>query len=244
MHEREIPVGGGDRFREAIEAWDARLDDAEALRAATLLEALARDARADADAWAWCARAYYYLADYHPSERGRRRLFETGAKHGKKALALAPEHVGALFWSACCLGSAAEALGPLRRASHAPEVAGYLKKILELEPGYYYLGLARFVGQALIRQPGIVTKLISVAMPSIGPASVQQMLRTSIAQHPPLVLNYQTLGQLAWIERRDRATVREMREAVEKLDLDAEPLLAPENHRDRPRALRILDELR
>ena len=54
------------------------------------------------------------------------------------------------------------------------------------------------------------------------------------------MLTYQTLGQLTNAIVGDVETPREMLEALEDVDLDAAEELAPENHRDLPRARKIL----
>jgi hypothetical protein len=239
---REIAVGDDAAWAEALAAWDDRLEDASARTAAQLFEKIARERRRDADAWAWCARANYYLGDY-ASERQAGRYFELGTELGRKAIELDGGHIGALFWTSCCLGSYAESLGLLRRATAAPELLRSMGRVWERQPTYFHRGIARFVGQAFVRQGGLVTKILSMSMPEIGPKRVLEELRTSIAEGPPLVLTHQTLAQLAWHENRDRETVAAIRAVIERLDLDSEPSLAPENHRDHERALAILTGL-
>ncbi len=241
--EREIPVGHDARWREAIDCWDRRLDSDAAQRAVEAFEEIARAEASDPNALAWCARSRFYLGDYEPDEATRRAHFEAAMKFGRQGVARDRDHIPALFWTAVCAASYAELIGVVRRIAHVPEIADCLKRVWDREPGYYQRGCVRLIGQALVRQPGLVRKALAVALPSAGPDLVMRELRLSIVEDAPLVLTHQTLAQVAWATRKDRATVRKAIQAIEQLDPNATPGFAPENHWDRPRALEILRAL-
>jgi hypothetical protein len=240
--ERELPVGDDTNWREALELWDDRLKDASAKRAAQLFTKIARNSKDDAAAWGWVARANYYLGDY-ASSRDAAKFFQKGTELGRNGIEIDGDQIGTLFWTSCCLGAYAETLNFVRRATMGPELLRHLGKVWEKQPTYYHRGVARFLGQAFVRQSGLVTKVLSVAMPDVGPELVLKELRAGAKSDPPFVLTYQTLAQLAWHEERDGKTVQEMREAIDSIDLDENPYLAPENHRDQARALEIVKKL-
>jgi hypothetical protein len=142
-----------------------------------------------------------------------------------------------------CAGSLADGAGTLRRAALVPEILDLLRGVWERDRDYYYGGPARFAGQALVRQPGLVRRLLGAALPDLAPPEVERALTRSIEKDPPFVLTHQTRAQLGWCTRRDRRLVEESIRAIEALDLDADPALAPENRRDQPRALELLRAL-
>ena len=241
--EREIAVPGGAGWAEALVAWDRRLDPAAATRASELFEALALDAPGEPDAWAWCARARFYLGDHEPDAGWRRAHFERGTTLGRRGVDRDTGHSGALFWTSVCEASWVDEVGLLRGATSMPGIMTRMKHLWQREPLYYHRGAARLLGQALVRQPTLVGRFLPLFLPHIGPGDVIRELRQTIAEGPPIVLAYQTLGEVMYAIRGDRTTAREMLAAIEMLDVDADPNLAPENRRDRPRAIRILEAI-
>ena len=210
-----------------------------ARRAARAFEDLAAADSDDAAAFAWCARAWYYVADYADDSRERIRLFERGAKRGRRAVELSDEP-GALFWTAACNGGHADLQGTLKRAALAPELLKLLARLRDLDPDYYHGALYRYLGQALVRQPGLAQRLIGVAFPEFAAEALMDRLRESIENDPPFVLTYQTLGQLAFAADGDRDTAAEMLACIDELDLQADANLAAENHHDAERAQDLL----
>lgn len=134
-------------------------------------------------------------------------------------------------------------VGVLRGAMYVPGIIGRMKRLWEREPTYYYRGAARLLGQALVRQPRLVQRFLPLVMPEVSSDDAIRELRQTIAEGPPVVTAYQTLGQVMHALRGDRATAREMLEAVEGLDLGTHPALLPENTRDRPRAVGLLSAI-
>lgn len=242
--QRSIPVEDDSQWEEALQAWDARGDLAEAERAADLFEELAELEHDSPHAWAWVARASYYTGDYQKRDRDRAKLYKRGWKAGRRALELDPDHIGGLFWTAVCLAADADLANMLSRATYVPELLRYMKQVWERDPTYLYRGPARLLGQAIVRQPGLVSKFLPVVIPQLGSDTALQQLRLAIEEGPPVVLNYQTLGQLSHALSKDRETPRQMLEALDSIDLDAAEDFAPENRRDLPRAREILRSLR
>jgi hypothetical protein len=239
---REIPTANDADWEEALRLWDARVDPAEGQDAAYAFEDIANSNAKSADAWAWCARAWYFVGDY-ASNRQRGEFFERGAQLGRRALKLESAHAGALFWTAACVGGYAETVGTLRRAAQAPEILRCLTSLRSIESDYYFGALYRFLGQALVRQPGLARQLLGRAFPELGAPSVIRELRKSIKDDPPFVLTHQTLGELSFADSGDRHVAGEMIECIEVMDLDASEQLAAENHLDRERALEKLREI-
>jgi hypothetical protein len=241
--EREIPVGSGPLWEQALSVWDQRLDPAQAQLAAQRFEGIAKREPKSPDAWAWCARSRYDLGDYEPDEGKRRGHFEEGMKLGRRGIDLDGKHVPALFWTSVCEASYVELIGMLRRATYLPEILGFMKQVWQIDPGYYHHGAARLLGQALVRQPGLVRRFLPLAMPEMGPDVVIREMRQAIADGPPIVLTHQTLAQVLHATKGDRAIVREQLKAIMSLDLDADSNFAPENRRDQPRAAKLLKAL-
>ncbi len=244
MIEREIAIGTGDAWDEALRAWDGRLAPAEAREAAKRFEALAKRDAKNPNAWAWCARSCYFLGDYESDDARRRSHFERGMKFGQRGLELEGRHPASLFWTSVCEASYIERMGMLRQATYMPEILGYMKRLWEDEPTYYSRGPTRLLGQALVRQPGLVRRFLPVVLPGVDTDTVIRDLRDTIAEDPPIVMVHQTLAQVLHATGGGRDIVREQIEAIEALDPDANPLFALENHLDRPRALDLLRKLR
>jgi hypothetical protein len=232
--QREIPIAHDLAWEEALRLWDARLDPGEGEDAAFAFEDVAHSAVDNPDAWAWCARAWYFVGDYARERQGE--VFERGAQMGRRALKLEPTHPGALFWTAACVGGFVETVGALRRATYAPEILRCLASLRSAEPDYYFGALYRFLGQALVRQPGLARQLLGRAFPELGAPSVMRQLRQSIKVDPPFVLTHQTLGELSFADSGDRHVAGEMLECIEAMDLDSSEQLTPENHLDLERA--------
>ena len=241
--EREIAVPKGAGWAEALAAWDRRLDPAAAAHASELFEVLAHDAPDEPDGWAWCARARFYLGDHEPDAGRRRAHFERGTTLGQRGIDRDAGHSGALFWTSVCEASWVDEVGLLRGVTSMPGILTRMKQLWLRDPLYYHRGAARLLGQALVRQPTLVGRFLPLFLPDIGPDVVIRELHQTIAEGPPIVLAYQTLGEVMYAVRGDRTTAREMRAAIEMLDVHTDPNLAPENRRDGPRAIRILEAI-
>ena len=240
--DREIGAGRGKLWTRALEAWDDRLDMAAARRAVEgFKEIAATDDRPEA--WAWCARAHFFVGDYQPHANERSRWHVAGYRLGRRGIALDVSHVAACFWTAVCLGSYIEHVNLLKAALYVPETVRCLTRVYNADMEYYHGGLARYLGQALVRQPVLTQKFLAIAMPDVTADIVIAGLRKAIDEAPPIVLNVQTLGEVAFHVHKDRDTVREMLALLRVLDLDADANLAPENHLDLPRAQQRLSAL-
>jgi hypothetical protein len=242
--ERELPVGTGPEWEEALEAFDDREDLACAECAVDIFEEIAGREGDGSPAFSWVARAAYYAGDYQARERDQRDFFERGWKAGRRAIEADPSLIGARFFTAVTLAAHADLVNIIKRASFVPEILEHMKIVWERDPGYFRRGAGRLLGQAVVRQPALVSKLLPLAIPGVGADTAIEQLRLAIEEGPPVVLTYQTLGQLTHAVTGDTRTPREMLEALSDLDLDAAEDLRPENHRDLPRAQKILAALR
>lgn len=241
--ERELPVGSGSEWDEALEAFDERADLDSAECAVDVFEEIAAREGRESHAYAWVARTAYYAGDYQLRARDQRDFFERGWKAGRRAIERGGAQIGARFWTAVTLAAHADLVNIVKRASFVPEILGHVKIVWESEPQYFRRGPARLLGQAIVRQPALVSKLLPLAIPGVGADTAIDELRLAIAEGPPVVFTYQTLGQLTHAVVGDTETPREMLEALTDLDLDAAEELRPENHRDLPRAREILAAL-
>jgi hypothetical protein len=237
---RELPVGSGSEWDEALEAFDDRedLDDAEC--SVDLFEEIAAREGASSHAFAWVARTAYYAGDYQLRARDQLRFFERGWKAGRRAIERDEAHIGARFWTAVTLAAHADLVNIVKRATFVPEILSHIKVVWDREPEYFRRGAARLLGQAIVRQPTLVSKLLPLAIPGVGADTAIDQLQIAIAEGPPVVFSYQTLGQLTHAVTGDTRTPRAMLDALDDIDLDAAADLRPENHRDLPRAREIL----
>lgn len=232
---RELPVGSGKHWAQALEAWDARRDLATAREAAELFQRLA-ETEDSAAARAWCARSYFFVGDYQPTPQETAHWHETGWRLARTAADRKDFPTGGAFWTGVCLASYVDTLSLLRAPLHIPEIVKLHKRVFDEDMEYHYGGLARFLGQALVRNPGLTKKFLALAMPGVGADVVIAGLWKAIELGPPMVYNFQTLGEVCFHVNKDRDTARDMLKRLEKIDLDADPNLAPENHLDLPRA--------
>lgn len=239
---RELPALAAADWARALQAWDARGDLDSAHTALTRFEDLARtDTTGTADAW--CARAVFFLGEYTRDAAARRTLYARGLEHGRRAVAHAPDAIGARFWCAACHARYLDTGSMLRVPLQAPEIIRNLRRVFDQDKEYYYGALARFLGVAYIRQPGLTDRFLAMTMPGIWPDTVLAGLRRAADEAPPFVTNYVILADVAFHARNDRHTAREMLDRLDTADLRTDPNLAPENHLDLDRGRKRLGEI-
>ena len=210
--QRELPIGSGADWHDALASFDARSDLEAAECALDLFEALAVAERGRPEALAWVARTAYYVGDHQQRSRDQCAFFERGWKAGKKALERDPAAIGARFFTAVNLASHADLVNIVRRATFVPEILQHMKIVWDAEPTYFRRGPARLLGQAIVRQPGLVSKFLPLVIPGVGADTAIFELRSAIAEGPPVVFTYQTLGQLdACRDRRPGDSARDAR---------------------------------
>jgi hypothetical protein len=222
-----------------MDAWDTRRDLRQAERAAGLFKALAKTEDSSA-AWAWCARSHFFVGDYQETTKQGARWHEEGWRLARTAAAREDFPIGGSFWTGVCLAAYIDTLSALRAPLYIPEIVTLHKRVYDEDMEYHYGALARFLGQALVRNPGLTKKFLALAMPGIGAQIVIDGLRRAVEEAPPVVLNFQTLGEVCFHVHKDRDTAGEMLRRLEKADLDEDPNVAPDNHLDLPRATQKL----
>jgi hypothetical protein len=86
----------------------------------------------------------------------KQRLFEEGARVGSKSVEKAPRCVPCLFWTAINRVLYANEVGAVKLLFAIPEIQGWARKVIELEPGYAQGGAHRLLGQIEQGVPGIL----------------------------------------------------------------------------------------
>lgn len=241
-HEREIPVGTGADWDRALAAWDNRRSIPAGRDAAGRFARIAENEDTP-DAWAWCARACFFVGDYQKDINERSRWHEKGWRSGRSGVSLDSNNVGANFWTAACLASYIETLSLLRAPLYVPEGVQCLKRVADLDLEYYFAALARFLGQCLVRRPTLTSTFLQLAVPHVTPDVILTRLRHAVDEEVAFVSNVQTLAELDYAINGETRTAEEMLERLDELDLDAVPILTPENHLDLPRAKAALRKI-
>jgi hypothetical protein len=168
-------------------AWVQRDDKAQLNIAIEKWEAAAKADPKNAEAMVWLARAYYFLVDGHLNNEepenletlrlelhqkavdwGERALllldpkFEASMRGGgefEKAIALIEKPaVPAAYWYCTNLSRFANAKGLSARLFYKDRVAAAMRRIKEIDPGYFYAGPDRYFGAFYSALPSIAGK--------------------------------------------------------------------------------------
>jgi len=123
-------------------------------------EALARYQQAlaageDAYSVYWrLARAEYWIGDHTPDKTEKKRIFEQGIYHGKKAVQINPDKADGHFWLGVCYGVYGEAKGVLKSLSLVKPIKEAMQCVLEIDPAYDQGGADRVLGRVYYELPG------------------------------------------------------------------------------------------
>jgi tetratricopeptide (TPR) repeat protein len=135
--------------------YTGRADLAKAKAAlAKLEEALA--AKEDAYAAYWrMSRVEYWIGDHTADGDAKKKIFQQGIEHAKKAIELGPGKVEGHFWLGVNYGVYGEAKGVLKSLSLVKPIKEEMRRVLEIDPAYDRGGADRILGRVYHEVPGI-----------------------------------------------------------------------------------------
>ncbi len=134
--------------------YDQRGDLAKAKEALTKYqEALAAGEDAYGANWR-LARVQYWIGDHTADKTAKKKIFQKGIEHAKKAVVLGPDKVEGHFWLGVCYGVYGEAKGVLKSLSLVKPIKEAMRRVLEIEPAYDRGGADRVLGRVFHEVPG------------------------------------------------------------------------------------------
>jgi tetratricopeptide (TPR) repeat protein len=101
------------------------------------------------------ARVEYWIGDHTADNNEKKRIFEMGIYHAKKAVALGPERVEGHYWLGVSYGSYGEAKGILKSLSLVKPIKEEMNKVLSIQPEYDNGGADLVLGRMYYKLPGI-----------------------------------------------------------------------------------------
>lgn len=239
---------------EADELW-AKRGETASLEAALAKYELAYNANpTDRETAARLTRGWYFLGDAHRSEKDpKNEAFDTAVSWGKRCLAinedfkarlekgdakevevvesLVAEDVPCMYWTSSALGKWAKLNGILTSLKHIDTVKGYMGRIGDLQPDFYYHGPDRYWGAYYSLIPSFSGRDLDKS---------KSHYDTSIAGSPAY-LGTQVLVADTWaVNSQDKATYVRMLQAVIDADPGDDPNIGPENRAEQAKAKRLL----
>jgi len=175
------------------------------------------------------ARAGYWIGDHTPDKAAKRRVFEMGIYHARKAVQLGPDRPEGHFWLGVNYGVYGEAKGVLKSLSLVKPIKECMRRTLELDPGHDLGGPDRVLGRVYYELPGFAG--------GSKKRSLEHLLK-SLEHGPDVGLTYIYLADtyLA-LDQVDKA-----REALEHvLTMEPHPDLLPETVEERETARKRLE---
>jgi len=100
------------------------------------------------------ARVEYWTGDHTPDKTEKKRIFEQGIYHGKKAVQLNPDKADGHFWLGVCYGVYGEAKGVLKSLSLVKPIKEAMQRVLEIDPAYEKGGADQVLGRVYYELPG------------------------------------------------------------------------------------------
>lgn len=224
---RELPVPEGvPAYQEALSHWDKRGNLDETRRAMEIWERITQDDPRAFAAYAWLARAHYWLGENEETKEEREKLHHRGYEFGKKAVALRPRHSGANFWTGANLARYAKDGSFLRQARLAPAIFHYVKISIQEEPIYFYLGSSRYIGYCMAYAGSLTRKFLPIL--GFDPERVVPLLKLAAVFVPSYLETNQALAECT-ISLGDPVQARQSLEFVLGQDPKALPEREAEN---------------
>jgi len=100
------------------------------------------------------ARAEYWIGDHTLNKTEKKRIFEQGIYHAKKAVALEPQEPDGHFWLGVNYGVYGQAKGVLKSLSLVKPIKEEMNKVIQIDPSYEYGGPDRVLGRVYYELPG------------------------------------------------------------------------------------------
>jgi tetratricopeptide (TPR) repeat protein len=100
------------------------------------------------------ARVEYWIGDHTTDNGEKKRIFEMGIYHAKKAMALGPSRPEGHYWLGVNYGSYGEAKGVLKSLSLVKPIKEEMNKVLAIDRTYDDGGADRVLGRVYFELPG------------------------------------------------------------------------------------------
>ncbi|MFO7733398.1 MAG: hypothetical protein R6X21_07075 [Candidatus Aminicenantes bacterium] len=175
------------------------------------------------------ARAGYWIGDQTADKTSKRRIFEMGIYHARKAVQADLDRPEGHFWLGVCYGVYGEAKGVLKSLALVKPIKECMRRTEEIEPGHDMGGPDRVLGRVFYELPGFAG--------GSKKKSLEHLLK-SLEHEPRVGLTYIYLADTyAALDEIDKA-----REALEfVLSMDPHPDLLPEMAEERELARKRLE---
>lgn len=170
------------------------------------------------------ARVQYWIGDHTPEKSEKKRVFEMGIYHGKKAVTAGPDKAEGHFWLGVCYGVYGEAKGVLKSLALVKPIKEAMRRVLEIEPAYDRGGADRVLGRVYHELPGFAG--------GSEKKSLEHLLK-SVNYGPRVGLNLLYLAD-TYISLDEIEKARETLEYI--LAMEPEPDLLPETEEERVQA--------
>jgi len=100
------------------------------------------------------ARIEYWIGDHTADNKEKKRVFEIGIYHAKKAVALGPDRPEGHYWLGVNYGVYGEAKGVLKSLSLVKPIKEAMNKVLAIDPKFDDGGADRVLGRVYFELPG------------------------------------------------------------------------------------------
>lgn len=175
------------------------------------------------------ARAEYWIGDHTPDKNEKKRIFEQGIYHARKAIALAPEKPDGHFWLGVNYGVYGQAKGVLKSLSLVKPIKEEMNKVIQIDPAYEFAGPDRVLGRVYYELPGFAG--------GSKKKSLEHLLKSKeLGPQVGLTRIYLADTYLA-IDEVEKA--REELEFV--INMEPDPLLIPETMEEKELARKMLE---
>jgi tetratricopeptide (TPR) repeat protein len=175
------------------------------------------------------ARAEYWIGDHTPDKAAKRRVFEMGIYHARKAVQLGPDRPEGHFWLGVNYGVYGEAKGILKSLSLVKPIKECMRRTEEIEPGHDMGGPDRVLGRVFYELPGFAG--------GSKKRSLEHLLK-SLEHEPRVGLTYIYLAD-TYVALDEIGKAREALEHV--LAMEPHPDLIPETAEEREMARKRLE---
>lgn len=202
------------RARQAAGIWQARL---------------ATNPKDFESAWK-LSRALYWLGG-SGEQAARRRDLEAGVQAGEAAAELAPKRPEGHFWMAANMGALAQSFGMRQGLRYRGRIKAALERVLQIDPAFQQGSADRALGRWYAKVPGLFGG---------SQARAETHLKRSLTYHPMSTASLFFLAEL-YIDMDRHREARDLLQQV--IDAPLDPTWAPEDHRFKADARRVLAEL-
>jgi tetratricopeptide (TPR) repeat protein len=170
------------------------------------------------------ARVQYWIGDHTPDKSEKKRIFEMGIYHGKRAVTAGPDKPEGHFWLGVCYGVYGEAKGVLKSLALVKPIKEAMRRVLEIDPAYDRGGADRVLGRVYHELPGFAG--------GSEKKSLEHLLK-AVEYGPRVGLNLLYLAD-TYISLGQIEKARQTLEFI--LTMEPEPDLLPETEEERVQA--------